>query len=179
MNRLYIPLILFFFLVLEGVALELLPASLVTNELIIVPHWVFIFLLFLAIFYDRENTYLSVLYGIVFGLLIDIVYTGVLGVYMFSYAVIIYIIHGLTKMLHANFFAVILLGVAGLVLTELSINTIFSVVGITEMVWKDYLLYRMIPTLIANLLFLLVLYPLMTRRIASWGDERFSKNTTF
>lgn len=179
MKRLIIPLILFLFLVLEGVALELLPVSLVENELVIVPHWVFVFLLFLAIFYDRENTYFSVLYGILFGLLIDIVYTGVLGVYMFSYAVVIYLIHGLTKMLHANIYTTILLGITGLILTELLINAIFSVVGIFEMVWKDYLFYRLIPTVLANILFLLVLYPIIMKRIASWGDERLSKNNNF
>src|SRR5690625_6724150 len=86
MKRLYLPLILFLFMVLEGVALELLPAKLVMSNSIIVPHWVFIFLAFIAVFFDEENTYYSVLYAVIFGLLIDVVYTGVLGVYMFSYA---------------------------------------------------------------------------------------------
>src|SRR5690625_651119 len=100
MKRLYLPLILFLFMVLEGVALELLPANLVMSNSIIVPHWVFIFLAFIAIFFDEENTYYSILYAVIFGLLIDVVYTGVLGVYMFSYAVSVYVIYGLKKMIH-------------------------------------------------------------------------------
>lgn len=179
MKRLIIPLILFSLLVLEGVALELLPIPLAKSELVIVPHWVFGFLLFLAIFYDRENTYFSILYGLLFGLLIDIVYTGVLGVYMFTYAVVIYVVHGLTKLFHTNIFVALLLGTIGFILAEVSINTIFSVVGISEMFWKDYLLYRMIPTIIANILFLLALYPFIIKRLVKWKNEHISKNTTF
>ncbi|MBP1947673.1 rod shape-determining protein MreD [Virgibacillus litoralis] len=179
MKRIIIPLVLFSFLVLEGVALELLPISLAKSDLVIVPHWVFVFLLFLAIFYDRENTYFSVLYGLLFGLLIDIVYTGVLGVYMFSYALVIYIIHGLTKMLHANFFVSLLLGMIGLILCEVIINAIYTVVGISDMIWKDYLIYRMAPTVIANILFLAALYPIMFKKLSSWRNEQLSTNTTF
>lgn len=179
MKRLIIPLFLFLFLVLEGVALELLPVSLVKGELIIVPHWVFVFLLFVAIFYDKENTYFSILYGLIFGLLIDIVYTEILGVYMFTYALVIYIVHGLTKMLQANIFVTLLLGTVGLVLAEVIINAIFSVIGISEMVWKDYFLYRMVPTVFANILFLLVLYPFTMKRFVNWRNEQLSKNTTF
>lgn len=179
MKRLIIPLILFLFLILEGVALELLPATLVKGDLVIVPHWVLAFLVLMSILYDREDTYMSILYGLVFGLLIDVVYTGVLGVYMFTYAVVIYIVHGLTKVLHANIFGAIVLGVTGLVLAEASINVIFSVVGLSEMEWTTYLLYRMLPTVLANLLFLLLLYPFVKRRLDDWRQDDLQGKSVF
>src|SRR5690625_6893718 len=76
MKRLYVPLILLLFVVLEGVALDLLPVQLLNTKTLIVPHWVLIILIFIVIFYDLEDTYYSIIYGIIFGLLIDIVYTG-------------------------------------------------------------------------------------------------------
>lgn len=79
MKHLYLPLILFLLLITEGVALEILPSSIVLSDTLIVPHWVFICLIFIAVLYDNENTYYSVLYALIFGILIDIVYTGVLG----------------------------------------------------------------------------------------------------
>ncbi|APC48135.1 rod shape-determining protein MreD [Virgibacillus halodenitrificans] len=178
MKRLFLPFFLFLFLVSEGVALELLPPSLITGNLLIVPHWVFMFLVLIAIFYDKEDTYYSVLYGFIFGLLIDIVYTGVLGVYMFSYALVIYVIHGLKKMLHGNVFVSILLGIVGLSLADIAINVIYTVAGIASMVWKDYLLYRLLPTLLLNLVFLLFLYPIFVKRLTRWGrDQLFSNNS--
>src|SRR5690625_4122041 len=102
MKRLYLPLILFLFIVLEGVALDLLPVQLLSAQTLIVPHWVFIILIFIVIFYDKEDTYYSIVYAVIFGLLIDIVYTGILGIYMFSYGFGIYIIHELTRLRSAE-----------------------------------------------------------------------------
>lgn len=177
MKRLYLPLILFIFVILEGVAIELLPSSFVMNDLLIIPHWVFIFLLYMAIFYDNDRTYFSVLYGAIFGMLIDVVYTGVLGVYMFTYAFVIYIMHGIRKFLHGNIYVAILLGIFGILLTDFTIYLIFSVVGLTNMILEDYLLYRLLPTIVANLLFMLLLYPVTKNRLLKWQDEQNSKNS--
>ncbi|WP_430785013.1 rod shape-determining protein MreD [Virgibacillus flavescens] len=176
MKRLYLPLILFIFVILEGVAIKLLPPNFVMSDLLIIPHWVFVFLLFMAIFYDNSQTYFSVLYGALFGMLIDIVYTGVLGVYMFSYAFVIYVVHGIVKMLHGNILVTIILGIVGISLTDFIIYLIFSVVGLTDMLIDDYMLYRLLPTVIANLLFLLVLYPFTKNRLLKWQDEQISVN---
>jgi|SRR5690625_14736 len=178
MKRLYLPLILFLFMVLEGVALELLPANLVMSNSIIVPHWVFIFLAFIAIFFDEENTYYSILYAVIFGLLIDVVYTGVLGVYMFSYAVSVYVIYGLKKMIHANIYGTLLLGFTGVIFADLLINLIYTVVGITDMLWTDYFIYRLLPTVLANLLFLIVLYPVFMKRLVTWRRELLNRSSS-
>lgn len=176
MKRLYLPLILFLLLILEGVALELLPADLLRSDLLIVPHWVLVFLVFMAVFYDREHTYFSVLYALIFGLLIDVVYTGILGVYMFSYALVIYIIHGLRKMLHSNIFVTLLLGVIGIALTDISIHTIYEVVGVADILWKDYFIYRLLPTVLANLLFIAALYSILVKPLRRWGQEQLSRS---
>lgn len=178
MKRLYLPLILFLLTILEGVAFELLPAKLVLGNALIIPHWVFIFLVCTAIFYDEENTFYSVLYGALFGILIDIIYTGVLGVYMFSYAVSVYIVYGLKKMLHANLYSTLLLSFIGIVLADVMINFIYSVVGITDIQWGSYLLYRLLPTILANLLFLFILYPFFRNQLITWRRERLNRNNT-
>lgn len=103
MSRYYIPLICLFLLVMQGMAMSLLPAKLVYSDLLMTPHWILIFLFLVTIFYDKDDTYHAVWYGLVFGLLMDVVYTGVLGVYMITYTLVIYIVHGLNKLVHANF----------------------------------------------------------------------------
>src|SRR5690625_6327390 len=90
--RLYLPLILLLIVVLVCVVLDLLPIQLLNTKTLIVPHWFLIILIFIVIFYDLEDTYYSILYGIIFGLLIDIVYIGILGIYMFFYRFGIYFI---------------------------------------------------------------------------------------
>ncbi|WP_163970130.1 rod shape-determining protein MreD [Oceanobacillus halotolerans] len=171
MKRLIIPAILFLLLILEGVAFELLPANLVTGNSVIIPHWVLIFLVFVAIFYDRANTYFCVLYGLIFGLLIDVVYTSVLGVYMFTYSITIYMTHGLKKIFHANFYVTILLGTLSIAVAEGIINIIFFVVGISDIPIKEYTIYRLLPTLLANFIFMVILYPIFAKRLLAWQRE--------
>ncbi|HLS61571.1 MAG TPA: rod shape-determining protein MreD [Virgibacillus sp.] len=171
MKHLYLPLILFLMLNLEGVAIELLPNFLVNTSSLIVPHWVFVFLLFIAIFFDDEDTYYSILYAAIFGLLIDVVYTNVLGVYMFSYAIIVYIIHELKRLFHANLLVTIMLGFIGVALADLSIYMIYSVIGLTDMLWGDYLVYRLLPTALANIIFLIIFYPISRKKLLYWQEE--------
>lgn len=172
MRYLYVPIILFFVLITEGVALEILPPSIALSNTLVVPHWVLICLIFIAVYYDKENTYYSVLYALIFGILIDIVYTGVLGVYMFSYAVVIYLIHGIKKMLHTNLYVTMLLGVIGLVLAEITINIVFAIVDISDMLWHEYTIYRLLPTILANFIFLLVIYPFSHKWLSKWSTEQ-------
>lgn len=173
MKRLFLPLILFFLLVMEGVALELLPSTFINGDWNIIPHWVLIFLILIAMFYDRTDTYVSVAYAIIFGLLFDIVYTEIIGVYMFTYAVIIYLIHGLMKFLHDNFYVTLGMMIGGMIATDGLIYFIYIVIGMVDSPWNDYFIYRLVPTLIANLLFLIIIYP-FTKLLVKWRKEYLS-----
>lgn len=170
-RRFIFPLILFVVVVLEGVALELLPYQLLMGSYTIVPHWLFITLVYIAIFYDRNDTYYAVLYALIFGLLIDVVYTGILGVYMISYALVIYIVRGLKKMLQGNFYVLLLLAAFGIAIAEISIYTIFTVIGLADMPLETYLINRLVPTILLNLLFLIVIYPFTVKRMRKWDAE--------
>ncbi|WP_226583372.1 rod shape-determining protein MreD [Halobacillus litoralis] len=171
MSRYIIALICLFLLVMQGMAMSMLPAKLVYSDLLMTPHWIFIFLLIIAIFYDKDDTYHAVWYGLVFGLLIDVVYTGVLGVYMVTYTLVIYLVHGLNKWVHANFIAASLLAIIGVLLTDTILYVIYSFVQITSMTWGDYLLLRLLPTLAANMIFFILLYPLVKERVYFWSEE--------
>ena len=175
MSRIYLPLILFLLLVLQGVAVDLLPRFLVSGQTFIISHWVFAILIFITIYYDDNQSFNAVVYGVIFGLLIDIVYTNVLGVYMFTYGLIIYLVHRLKKSININFYSTILFGVIGVILVDVLIYVIYSVVDLTNMTFGVYLFNRLLPTTLANLIFLIVVYPLLKSRFLKWGNEHVSK----
>ncbi|WP_226036538.1 rod shape-determining protein MreD [Aquibacillus saliphilus] len=174
MQKFYLPLLLLVLLVLEGVALDFLPISLI-GDWIVVPHWLLVLLVLVTIFYDKENTYNSIIHAIIFGLLIDIVYTNVLGVYMFIYAITIYSIHELKKILHTNYFVALLMTIIAVGIADIGIYFIYFFIGAIELFWKEYLMIRLIPTLIANILFFLICYPFVKRKLVKWTIERFDR----
>src|SRR5690625_3669251 len=102
MRRLYIPIILFLLLALEGVAIDFLPSVLTDHKTLLIPHWVLIYSFLIALFYDHDYTYYSMIYAAIFGFLIDIVYTDILGVYMFAYALGTYIVLLLKRAFHVS-----------------------------------------------------------------------------
>ena len=171
MKRIYLPLILLLFVVLEGVALDLLPMQLLSTKALLVPHCVLIILIFIVFFYDLVDTYYSIIYGIIFGLLIDVVYTGVLGIYMFSYGFVIYLIHELRKLVHTNFYAVTIIGIIGIILADVFIHTIYTMIGYADVLWDEYIMLRLVPTVLANLIILIILYPFLKKRLINWGSE--------
>ncbi|WP_052158915.1 rod shape-determining protein MreD [Halobacillus sp. BBL2006] len=171
MRRYFIGLLCLFLLVMQGMAMSMLPSKLVYSDLLMTPHWILIFLFIVAIFYDKDETYQAVWFALFFGLLVDVVYTGVLGVYMVTYAVVTYIVHGLNKLLHANFVTASILAVIGVAIADTLLYVIYSFVQITAMSWGDYVLLRLLPTLAANMIFFILLYPLVKERVSLLGEE--------
>src|SRR5699024_12211823 len=86
MKRIIIPFVLIVILAFQGVAMELLPPSIKFAKVYLTPHWILIFLILVAGFVYPQKPMIPIIYAAVFGLMTDIVYTGVLGVYMFVIA---------------------------------------------------------------------------------------------
>ncbi|MCA0969937.1 rod shape-determining protein MreD [Halobacillus litoralis] len=171
MKKYIIALFCLLLLVMQGMAMGWLPKGLVYSDVLITPHWVLVFLFLVAIFYDREHTYSAVWFGLLFGLLIDVVYTGVLGVYMVTYALVAYAIHGLNRWLHSTFIGASVLTIIGIALADTSLYIIYSFVQITDMTWADYATLRLLPTLAANMIVFVILFPLIKERLSIWSEE--------
>lgn len=172
MSRVYLVVILFVLLALEGVALDFLPTGIVKSDSIIVSHWVFVFTFYIALYFDTDKTYNGVIFAAIFGLLIDIVYTNILGVYMFAYFVSIYLVFIMGRSIRVNLLGAILLGIVGLTIVDSIIYFIYYFIGVTYIPLGDYAYYRLLPTVLANIVFLIMLYPLLYKRLAHWQERQ-------
>ncbi|QDP40745.1 rod shape-determining protein MreD [Radiobacillus deserti] len=177
MKLFYLSIITLFLLVIEGVATDFLPNYFVEKDWFIIPHWQLVFLILVAIFYDQEDSYYSVYVALPFGLITDIVYTNILGVHMFVYAMVVYAMHGLKKLLHTNFFVAVLLTLLGVAISDIAFFIVYSFLGVSNLLWSEYFIIRFFPTLVANLLFLLLCYPIMKNRLIKWSDDRFENSS--
>lgn len=168
-------IILFILLVLQGIAIDLLPSSLTTSDVLIVPHWLLLFLTLIAIKYDRNETFYAIIYAIIFGLLIDIVYTGTLGIYMFVYPVAVYTAHILKRMFQTNIVVSSLIAMISIAVAEVLIYYIYKILGMIDATMSYFLLYRLLPTSFANLLFFLVIYGIFSQLLVRWSNEQLEK----
>ncbi|GEM03803.1 hypothetical protein HMI01_07910 [Halolactibacillus miurensis] len=175
MSRLFPPLILFMLIILQGINFLFIPDSFEASGFIVTIHGVFVFLIMIGLYYDEETSYYSFLYAILSGLVLDIVYSQIIGVYMFSYAVVIYVIHHLRKVLHVNFYVSSFVFFLAIILVDGMIYWLYQLIGITGLSIQDYLEQRLLMTLAMNYLVFLIQFMLFKRLLARYSFERFEQ----
>lgn len=174
MKHFILTLILFGLLVSEGVALELLPESIINLSSVIVPHWLLIFLVLINFFYEEDKSYIFIIYAIIFGLLVDIVYTDILGVYMFAYGIALFVSTILKRILQENIIMAILTGILSIITAEAIISGVYSIIDVINVYWLDNLVDRLFPTIIANVVFLIVIYPIVKYIFSKYSNESYN-----
>jgi rod shape-determining protein MreD len=160
MKRLILPAIVFMFFILESTVLQVLLTK--NDDTVIVPRILFIILLFVAIDGPKNA---AVVYAIGFGFLYDFLYTDVIGVYAFSFTVIVYLFLVVSKYLHIQFFLMTLFSIISIVLLEFLIFTIYKMIGITSISMLAFYEKLLMPSLIFNSIVIILFYFLLKKMI--------------
>lgn len=154
-KRFLLVVIVFLAFLFESIFVELIPPERFDIDRVFVPRFMIVLIMLISLFYNRNK---AVLYALIFGLLYDVIYTDIIGVYMFSFPLIVYIISLSMKVLHANLLVVFFLVVLGISLLEGLIFGILYIVNIAQMDWNQFLYDRLFPTLVLNGVFLIIVY---------------------
>ncbi|MGJ7912293.1 rod shape-determining protein MreD [Neobacillus sp. LXY-1] len=158
MKKFLLPLLFLVFFIAESLFVQFLPAKFFGFQRIFAPHFLFIGLVFLTIFVGRKQ---GIIYGAVFGLLYDIVYVEVLGIYFFLFPFICYLVSKVMHVIHANLLTAFLVSLMGMALLEIGVYEMDTLIHITGMDFINFLNLRFYPTLLLNVIFLGILcYPL-------------------
>jgi rod shape-determining protein MreD len=155
----FLPFAVFFLLfIIESLFVELFPVRFLTGGHILVPRFLLAGILLLTIYGSKKQ---GIWYGMLFGLMFDIVYTEVIGIYLFMFPLTAYIISKLMKILQANIVIATFVVLFGIALLELVVYEMNFLIHITTMEFPQFINLRLVPTLIVNFVFLIILvYPL-------------------
>ncbi|PLR79550.1 rod shape-determining protein MreD [Bacillus canaveralius] len=153
MRRFLIPVLLMFFFVIESTFVELLPAEIFNSERILVPRFLMIALFFLTIYGSVKH---GIIYALIFGGLFDIVYTEIIGIYLFLFPVMAYIVSRIMKVLHANIIIMTFVSLFGVALLELSVYGANLLINRTNIDFSMFTFLRWLPTLVLNLAFTII-----------------------
>ncbi|KZE64460.1 hypothetical protein AWM68_09935 [Fictibacillus phosphorivorans] len=121
----------------------------------LIPRFSMVMILFVAIYL---NTTYGLLYGLAFGLLTDLLYTDIIGVYLFSMAATAYITSVFSRYLFGNLIVTLLLSIVGVSILEFFVYGLNSLIGISNQMIDVFLYKRLLPTLILNGLFAILIY---------------------
>lgn len=120
----------------------------------IVPRFLILFLIFVSIYYSRKQ---AIIYGFIFGLLYDMFYIDIIGLYTVLYPLMCFVAGAIVKAIHKQLLVsaiISLLLVTGL---EFIVYQFNFLIGYTSIQMVDFTTYRLISTLLANFLFIIML----------------------
>lgn len=158
MRKAFLPIIISLCFLFESVFVELLPAELFKSSSIFVPHFLMVAIIFVTVYISQKH---GIMYGFIFGILFDIVYTEIIGIYLFMFPLVAYITSWIMRILQTNIILVSFVAILGVGFLELGVYEMNFLIGRTDMIFASFMDIRLVPTLILNLIFIiLVSYPL-------------------
>ena len=167
--RLLLPSVAILLFLIEPVFASFSGIEMFDRILYLVPRFLFMYLLFLAVYYDRKK---SIIYGVVFGLLYDVFYIDIIGLYAVLYPLFCLFISQIVKYIQQSLPVVTILTIFFVSLLEFVIYSFFYLISFTSIGIEEFLLSRLLPTIFSNLLFLILLgwvfkYFIKTRKLQS------------
>lgn len=154
-SRIYIPGLVFFFFVMEGTLFQLLVPNDKGDLVEFVPRFLIVLVILVGIHFGRAT---SLLYGLVFGLMYDIVYTQLLGVYLFGLGLIGYFLVFPYKRVQDSLLAQLGLIVVAIVFFEYYQYGLFLLIGGTDLAPALFAQSRLLPSVVLNSVFAILLF---------------------
>ena len=146
-----IGLVLFF---MEPVFGLFSPLKLGGEYYYIVPRFLIMFLIFVSVYFDTKH---AMYYGLFFGLLYDVFFIDIIGLYSFLYPAICVVAGYTVKTVQRNLLVATLLTLVLTALFEFVLYQFFTLISLTDVPPGTFLATRLWPTMIANSLFLFIL----------------------
>jgi len=155
-----IPLIGVLLFYLDSLLTRLSPLHLFNETFIIVPRLTFLYLLIIAVY---KNPKVAIILAIVTGIFTDIYYGGIYGVYTFGYAIFVIMMDKLFKVFYRDILMMVILLISSVVLLEIWVMVFYGFLGIVSINIGQIILFRLIPTVIFNLICLIIIFPFVLK----------------
>lgn len=149
-----LPIVAVILFLLEPEFAMFSPLNFNDTSFILVPRFLILYLIFLAIYYNRKK---ACIYGLAFGIVYDIVYIDIIGLYSVLFPIVCFVASWCFKFVHQHLFITTILSVLLVAFMELVVYEFYVIIDITTMDFATFLLYRLVPTILANLLYLFML----------------------
>lgn len=120
---------------------------------IFVPRFLIVYLIFIASYYSKQR---AILYGFILGLLYDLYHIDIIGLYAFMYPLICYVATLVIRQIHRHTVIVMVLSLLLIVLLEVLSFFFASIISLTSISFHEFLVSRLVPTVIANSIFIVM-----------------------
>jgi len=171
------------FFVLDNLLILFLPIQPLVESYSIIPN-AFLSCLCLFTFYDRGTKYSqgiksfdskgnkSYIFALIFGILYDIYYAGMLGLYTCLFLIIVYLIRRFfVSSMPINILSMIALMTGVIIFEEWVVFFIVSTIINLNVTSFQFIQYTLFPSLLFNALLMLFIYPLLSNQFKKYQQK--------
>ncbi|WP_018921616.1 rod shape-determining protein MreD [Salsuginibacillus kocurii] len=155
MSRYLPPILVFVLFLVESIWFQTFVSP--DQPLQFIPRLAMVLLVMIGIF---RGPLIAAVYGLGLGLLYDVVFTDVLGIYMFTCTFIAYLFSISLPVIKQSMLYIVVIAIVAFAAFETLVYGLYSVVGVTTMEGDVFFQSRLVPSLLINGGFaLLIVYP--------------------
>ncbi|COD97873.1 rod shape-determining protein MreD [Staphylococcus warneri] len=129
-------------------------------DVIFVPHLTLMYLLILTIY---RSFGVALILAIFFGLITDLYFGSIYGLYMFGYILAVVVMDRFFKIFYKDKVMIFIIILVSTLLIEIYEALIYGLIGFIQFNLLEFLLLRLLPTFILNIILLTILYPIMLK----------------
>lgn len=152
--------------IIEGTVFQVFQAQAHLGQWFFLPRFVLVLLIFISLYLGRRRAFIL---GLLFGLLFDIQYCDVIGVYAFTMALVPYLSALAYQYFQLNVLLIMITVFLGVWVHETAVFFLFDLFGLTGYAyhWLDY-----VPTAVLNTGFAVLIYRPLDRWLEQMADSR-------
>ncbi len=156
LNHVYlIPVFIFIALIMDGMIMNIFSAHLISNPYTLTPRLLLLVLVIFTFFFPKQPLFM---YALLFGLIFDSFYSGILGLYAAGFGTIIYLLKKIHKFIIPTAVMMIIIYIIALTSLEIFIFLMYLFLGYAEITFQLFVVTRLGPTLLLNIILFIVLY---------------------
>lgn len=165
LNHVYlIPIFLFIGLVSDGIVMNVFSRYLLDQSVVMVPRILLLLFVIFTLFFPKQPLFL---YSLLFGVMYDSYYTGILGIYITAIASCIYLLKRSQKFISSAPIMAFVVYILSVCYVEVVVFAIYTLIGLASMPFAMFLSTRLGPTVLLNL-FILILFYYPLHKLRKW-----------
>ena len=160
MRALYYFLIGIVLFYIDTVIGLVIPMQIGDKDIVFVPHLMLMYLLLICVY---RSFGVAMILAAVFGIVTDLYFGSFYGLYLFGFILFVVIMDFFFKTFYRDNTVLFITVWLSTIFLEIYVAIIYSILGLIAFNFIDFIVFRLIPTLILNFILLVILYPIITK----------------
>lgn len=160
MRALYYFLIGIVLFYIDTVIGLVIPMQIGDKDIVFVPHLTLMYLLLICVY---RSFGVAMILAAVFGIVTDFYFGSFYGLYLFGFILFVVIMDFFFKTFYRDNTMLFITVWLSTIFLEIYVAIIYSILGLIAFNFIDFIVFRLIPTLILNFILLVILYPIITK----------------